>query len=215
MMYQLKNIPTSVSYNDEELELVTLLNSKPFDTWNCNCPLDEFPRGTSTARNNLKDKIKRELILIQDNYCAYCGINFFLVTNSKIHRDHVLPKNIERYRKFTFESKNIVLSCDTCNGLDIKKDKDYVTHYSDDYNAIVTSIVHPHLDNVEEHINLDNSIYAEVVNNSSKGRMSIVEFELNCERNLVLRGKLMQRPSIDTAEQQLIDSIISHSRQPR
>ncbi|TOE90615.1 hypothetical protein, partial [Vibrio parahaemolyticus] len=75
--------------------------------------------------------------------------------------------------------------------------------------------VHPHLDNVEEHINLDNSIYAEVVNNSSKGRMSIVEFELNCERNLVLRGKLMQRPSIDTAEQQLIDSIISHSRQPR
>ncbi|WP_305374828.1 HNH endonuclease family protein [Photobacterium leiognathi] len=215
MMYQLKNITTSVTYNAEELELVALLNSKPFDTWNCKCPLTEFPRGTSTARKNLKDKLKRELLVIQENYCAYCGINFCLVTNSKIHRDHVLPKNTERYRKFTYESKNIVLSCDTCNGLDIKKDKDYVTYYSDDYDSIKTSIVHPHLDNVEEHINLNNSIYAEVVNDSQKGKMSIIEFELNCERNLVLRGKLMQRTTVNTAEEQLVDSIMGHFRQLR
>lgn len=190
-MFRLKNIPRSVEYTDEENDLAQLLNSKNYDTWTCPCPNTEFPRGTSTKREKLKKKLKEQLLILQNNYCAYCGRNFNLVTNSKIHRDHILPKSMERYRKFTFESKNIVLSCDTCNGLDTKKANDYVTTYNDHYEGINTSIVHPHLDNIEEHVFLDNTFEAVVVNNSAKGIATIREFNLNSESNLVSRGAFM------------------------
>lgn len=211
-MFSLKNIPNSVVYTADEIKLADLLNSKNFDTWSCKCPKKLFPRGTSKKRKDLKDKLKRELKTLQKNHCAYCGINFFLITNSKIHRDHILPKNTPIYRKFTFESKNIVLACDVCNGLDMKKDKDYVTFYSDDYNLIQTSIVHPHLDNIEEHINLDNSILAEVINNSPKGRTTIIEFQLNSERNVLLRGAFMQRETMSAADNALFNGIINRVR---
>lgn len=211
-MFSLKNIVNAVQYDYEEKLLSDLLNSKSFDTWTCPCPKTEFPKGTSTKRNALKKKLKDDLLKLQKNHCAYCGIDFSLITNSKIHRDHILPKNTERYRKFTFESKNIVLSCDTCNGLDIKSANDYVLFYSHKYELIVTSIVHPHLDNIEEHIDLDNSIIATVLNNSQKGIKTISEFQLNCERNIILRGKLMVRPAMSVSDKQLLDSIIGRVR---
>ncbi|WP_324056834.1 HNH endonuclease family protein [Aeromonas caviae] len=213
-MYKLKNIPHSVEYTVEEHDLAQLLNSKNYDTWTCPCPTNEFPRGTSTKRKQLKDKLKEQLLILQNNHCAYCGVNFHLTTNSKIHRDHVLPKNTDRYRKFTFESKNIVLSCDICNGLDTKKDNDYATNYNDNYELINTSIVHPHLDNIEEHVFLDNTFEAVVVNNSAKGVETIREFKLNSERNLVSRGAfiILNQEPINDDDHALLKSISNKFR---
>jgi len=209
-MYSYKKIPRCVNYTLEEKLLSQLLNQQPYDTWDDKLP--GLPYGSRAERDRLKDKIKAELKSIQSGYCAYCGILFMVRGGeSHIHREHILAKNTERYRKFTFEPLNLVLACSRCNGFDFKGTKDYVTYYNDNYSLILVSIVHPHLDNIEHHLTSDNSVFVEAVNNSPKGIKTIIEFQLNEEAMLYLRGTHIKANNIEVPDddEELITEIMN------
>lgn len=212
MTFSYKNIVSHVAYTQDMENLALLLNSQPYDTWTGQLP--GLPRGSRKKRDNLKAEIKSQLMKIQNGYCAYCGIAFNIRGgNSSIHRDHILAKNTDRYRKFTFEPKNLVLACSRCNGFDFKKETDYVTHYDDNYDLIVTSIIHPHLDNLEDHIDGHSSVIVEPVNNSVKGRKTIDEFDLNEEPMISIRGMylLYIKTPISAQDEALIASVMNRN----
>ncbi|MEZ9257441.1 hypothetical protein AB4125_07535 [Vibrio splendidus] len=209
-MYSYKNIPRCVEYTFQEQLLAQLLNRQSYDTWDDKLP--GLPRGSRTERDKLKDKIKADLKLIQRGYCAYCGIRFMVRGGeSHIHREHILAKNTERYRKFTFEPLNLALACSRCNGFDVKGTKDYVVYYNDLYPLISVSIIHPHLDNIESHLTSDNSVFVEPIDNSPKGIKTIIEFQLNEEAMLYLRGTYIKAKNIPVSDddEELIDEIIN------
>ncbi|KDM90279.1 hypothetical protein [Photobacterium galatheae] len=209
-MYSYKNIPSCVKYTLEEWYLAKALNQKNYDTWDDKLP--GMPRGARADRDRLKDKIKKDLKKIQRGYCAYCGILFMVRGGeSHIQREHILAKNTDRYRKFTFEPLNLVLACSRCNGFDLKGSKDYVTYYNEIYSLIETSIVHPHLDNIEDHLTANDSVLVEPVNSSPKGIKTISEFKLNEEAMLYLRGTYIKatKNPVSDEDESLIDEIMS------
>lgn len=188
-MYKFKKnraINITLSYN--EILLCSYLNTLGYDSWSGKLP--GSPRGTRARRDELKTKIKNELKKLHGEYCSYCGTSLRILGvnyDSNSQRDHILPK--EKYRHFTFEMKNIALACARCNGLDYKSSNDYCSNYNDNYDFIKTSIVHPYLDNIENHIEIDGIGVACVLNNSEKAINTINEFDINDEALVVLRGQ--------------------------
>ena len=57
----------------------------------------------------IKDRLKNEF----DLRCSYCLRKFSDDEDIIIHIEHVLPKDL--YKKYTFEPRNLALSCPRCN----------------------------------------------------------------------------------------------------
>ena len=96
-------LPNTVNFTLAE---ITFLNSiKPWDKskWSGNCGSPAI----NLSRNAVKDEIKRQLIDIQDNYCAICGLNLSLAY--EVHREHIAPQY--KQPKYIFEPGNLVLTC--------------------------------------------------------------------------------------------------------
>ncbi|MDM5131872.1 hypothetical protein OB962_12865 [Aeromonas piscicola] len=187
-MYKFKiNRAINITLSYYEILLCYHLNTLGYDSWSGKLP--DSPRGTRAERDELKTKIKNELKKLNGEYCSYCGTSLRVLGvnyDSNSQRDHILPK--EKYRHFTFEMKNIALACARCNGLDYKSSNDYCSNYNDNYDFIKTSIVHPYLDDIENHIEINDIGVACVLNNSEKAINTINEFDINDEALVVLRG---------------------------
>lgn len=69
--------------------------------WDCN--------SFKTAKKLIKDSLKKEF----DTRCSYCLRKFSDDEDIIIHIEHVLPKDV--YKKYTFEPRNLTLSCPRCN----------------------------------------------------------------------------------------------------
>lgn len=69
--------------------------------WDCN----SFKK----KKADIKKDLKKEF----DLRCSYCLRKFSNDEDISIHIEHVLPKDL--YKKYTFESKNLALSCPRCN----------------------------------------------------------------------------------------------------
>lgn len=211
-MYRYEKIPSPAVYSAQQSIFANTLNAQPYDTWSENLP--GLPRGSRKKRDDLKNHIKTELKKYQGPFCAYCGIHFKTRGGeSAIHRDHVLPKNTNKYRQYTFEPKNLVLACSRCNGLDFKKEKDYATNASNVYEHITFSIIHPLIDDPKTHIDDQSGPILKIINNSPKGIKTIEEFKLNEEAMICLRGahlKFTGTPLSD-ADETLLQQITKNS----
>lgn len=129
---------------------------------------------TSEPMSSIRKKIRDHFLSTQNYQCCYCKM-----TKQEDHGlvwdvEHILPKIL--YPQFTFEPNNLAVACKECNRS--KWNKDIVikpsslnSKYLSTSNTI--TIIHPHLDRYEEHIQVirygENRIFHTAVNNSSKG----------------------------------------------
>src|SRR5436190_4153547 len=74
-----------------------------------------IPKGCGTKTNvrirQIKEDLRQSLLFIQDEYCAFCGIDLNIAREK--HREHIAPQ--AQYPRFIFESKNLVMACYDCN----------------------------------------------------------------------------------------------------
>ena len=149
-----------------------------------------FLRGDIKKRDEMKDKIKEQLTISQDEYCYYCGRSFYFfgpkeTQESYIHIDHILPKNDDNgnYGKYVFEMNNLILACNICNGFNVKGNMDFSTTPQLPYQEMTFSIVHPHFENIEEHlqINEGNGVVEIIHENTEKADLMIKLFGINDE----------------------------------
>jgi uncharacterized protein (TIGR02646 family) len=126
----------SYDYADEVfLEMI-----KPWST-------DHYKEKAGSANNNnrirkIKEEIRSRLFVIQDSYCAFCGIDLWIA--KAFHREHIVPQSQDT--DYIFEPKNLVMACYDCN--DFKSTRHTLQHkdvYS--YHNCTFLILHPFKDN--------------------------------------------------------------------
>lgn len=100
-------------------------------------------------RNAIKNEIKQQLVVIQNNYCAFCGLNLDLAY--EVHREHIAPQY--KHPAYIFEPENLVLACNFCNMH--KKKKLTVTSNTGVYASEIFNILHPHRDHFNIHLACD------------------------------------------------------------
>jgi uncharacterized protein (TIGR02646 family) len=134
--------------------------------------------------------------------CAYCKQKVSLKSPLDSHVEHIAPKSL--HPSFMFEPKNLCVICSDCNL--IKRNQETIKEIPD---TIITKnkprkqypkssesfkIVHPHLDNYDEHI----VIFSEIIyaNKTDKGHFTIGACDLN--RWLKVFG--WEKPTYSNAE---------------
>lgn len=128
-----------------------------YDTWN------------TDDTNQLRNLIKDYCIKAQKSTCCYCSRRILTRNKSLWDLDHIIPR--ATHPKFTFEPLNIVASCRDCNTIKsssqtlVNKSRKRLPTSSSDY-----KIVHPYLDDYNDHIGLINIVYFA---KSAKGRATI------------------------------------------
>lgn len=117
---------------------------------------------------------------IQEDRCVWCTLQVGEVGRRTPHPDHIAPKR--PYGQWTFEARNIAISCEYCNGFAVKGALDTVAGIADDYKDVSFHLVHPYLDDVGEHIEFVGDDLAAgilVRGLSDKGRWTIREIKLD------------------------------------
>lgn len=187
-------------------------------------------KGTNVRRKDrdaLKARIKADMLDRQHNYCAYCRYSFTYslgenkiinvfdeeegVVKHGVHREHLAPK--AQYRKFTFETRNLVLACFKCNS-EYKKTYNTVVLDNDDYARVEFSIVHPILDKFSDHLVLDKTGVLKERNGCEKGKKTIRLFGLDESSQVGLRSAYLRaaRENLEENDEQMI---IRTSSKPR
>ena len=103
---------------------------------------------------NFKSQVLMQGRVIQQERCAWCTLPLGAEGRRTIHRDHIAPSSL--YPQWTFVAKNLVISCEYCNGLSVKSDIDTIKELKDTYDDCEFHIVHPYDDEIELHIQFDN-----------------------------------------------------------
>jgi uncharacterized protein (TIGR02646 family) len=124
-----------------------------------------------------KKAITKQLIKRQKRRCAFCGTRLF---GEEDPRDHIAPK--AKHKEFTFEPRNLVLTCYPCNSI-CKKSQDTIVRKKKQYGRCTFSIVHPYLDVPSDHIDYvpgcPGEILIQKVGGSQKGENTIMMFKLD------------------------------------
>ncbi|WP_338376472.1 HNH endonuclease [uncultured Flavobacterium sp.] len=151
--------------------------------------------------DSIKKNIINHLRAQQNNTCCYCKypLGFDI---KQVDIEHIIPKS--EYEQFTFETRNLALSCPACN---TKKSTKPVL-----YNAVVNYptnganfiIIHAHYDNYTNHIDIINNCV--FVAKSTKGSETITFCELFRLSTVEQRAKAYQNIS-PTVMQQLINEL--------
>jgi uncharacterized protein (TIGR02646 family) len=141
----------------------------------------------------IKNEISECLKELQGNFCAYCGMPFEVTSSSQI--EHIAPKGNGRYPQFMFHVSNLVHACSLCNGFEKKEKAMYfntigVRHV--DYEQCYFNIVHPYLDDPDDHYDLDIPNSKVLISHKTlQGQKSIAVFKLAEEPLTAERGKLI------------------------
>ena len=110
-------------------------------------------KGWEKADNDTKDlknRMSEYTLLQQGNKCAYC--EDFITGGAQL--DHIVPKQL--HPEFCYEPKNLLSSCAVCN-MYIKNAGDTIKEpIQRRYEKNEFTIVHPYLDDPEEHIKFTN-----------------------------------------------------------
>lgn len=169
----------------------------------------------NTERNNIKNKIKTELESIQDNYCAFCGLNLSLAY--KVQREHIAPQY--KHPHYIFEPENLVLACNYCN--EKKLTKKTVIDDTLDYATSTFNILHPHRDNFNEYLACDfrkNELVFTIVGPEPIKTQNTINCVGLADTHLVTqRGAIILKSALPNfwALDQLIKLIVSKSRKKR
>jgi uncharacterized protein (TIGR02646 family) len=160
------------------------------------------------ARNDIKNEIKSQLEVIQDNYCAFCGMDLALAPD--VHREHLAPQY--KHPSYIFEPENLVLACYYCNMH--KKKKLTVTTNTGLYNTETFKILHPHRDDYNLYLscNFNNNELVFTILNPLGGKtkatidcVGLAEPHLVTQRGaLILKEELSRIPPLNFLVNQTI-----------
>lgn len=148
-----------------------------------------------TQRRNLLTKIKNSLEQIQENYCAFCGLDLNLAHEA--HREHIAPQY--KHPHYIFEPKNLVLACNFCN---MHKGKRLtVINDTKDYETTTFKIWHPYFDDFNSYLECDISenhdlVFKIIGDNKEKTKITIDVLGLNKPNLIVQRGAIIMKDSI-------------------
>lgn len=134
----------------------------------------------------LKRKIKDNFIFNDTSKCCYCSRLFVGEFRMVIDIEHVLPQ--QAFQSEMFNLLNLNVSCKRCN-MEIKNDNiDFIQNIeamgTDYYNPIHYKIIHPNLDNYENHLLLKTIRSGDLIfikyikQNELKGKYTYDYFEL-------------------------------------
>lgn len=97
---------------------------------------------------DIKHHISVHTLEEQGCQCAYCEA---LLEKGTTSIEHFVPKS--RHREFTFEPLNLASACGRCNSTAVKGSKETIVGvFNPDYASNTFKIVHPRLDNPNDHI---------------------------------------------------------------
>ncbi len=101
---------------------------------------------------DIKRHVSKHCLEHQRCKCAYCET---LLQKGGNFIEHFAPKGL--YREFTFEPQNLCVACGRCNSTSIKGERDTISSkpVRNRYIDNEFTIVHPYLDNTDEHIVFD------------------------------------------------------------
>jgi hypothetical protein len=136
----------------------------------------------------LKAKIKPFLLTRTDHCCCYCRLSMHQWHGLTIDIEHVLPKGNGKFPQFTFEIRNLSVSCKRCNmGIKGSDTSFYVgaADEADPFRSEHYRFIHPNLDVANDHLelivfqhNTKRMVKYRVVNTSLKGSETYEYFEL-------------------------------------
>jgi uncharacterized protein (TIGR02646 family) len=136
----------------------------------------------------------------QNQKCCYCGLLYDRTGRGEI--DHIAPKGTGHYPEFSFSANNLVKACQLCNSSTMKHVYNSIESYSDYYNDCDFKIVHPYLDDHNDHYRWDYGIMnitISINNNSEKAKESIRIFELDSEKRTKARAQQKNQERIEAA----------------
>ncbi|WP_397323969.1 hypothetical protein [Pantoea agglomerans] len=161
--------------------------------------------------------LKKQLLIAQDNKCAYCGLP--LDETGKTEIEHLAakggaarPKHVE----YTFEIDNLYLACNLCNSPLKKGNKETVVSKDPlSYSNCIFKIVHPRYDIPGQHYSWVTEMEKVMIQpSSSKGDASIKMFELDSLAHSEARARLEMQKRLkniaDPAQLSLISSILGY-----
>lgn len=163
-------------------------------------------------RNQIKAKIKTELAIIQNNYCAFCGLDLTLTYAT--HREHIAPQYKHPY--YIFEPENLVLACNFCNMYKGKK----LTVINDTrvYSTTTFKIFHPFRDDYSSHFQCDfqrrELIFTIISPDPEKAQRTIDCIGLNAPALITQRGAIVFRYAfpVSVNEDMIVKQIVSLNR---
>lgn len=141
---------------------------------------------------DLKDRMNTHFDTHQNEKCCYCGLLYNRTGRGEI--DHIAPKGVNLYPQFTFAGENLAKACQLCNSSTMKHTFDTVRTLNNVYSSCDFKIVHPYLDNHDQHYRWNYGLLRVVIsvnNNSNKAIESIKLFELDSEKRT--RARAQQR----------------------
>ncbi|MCX7552118.1 hypothetical protein [Xanthomarina sp. F2636L] len=141
---------------------------------------------------NLKTAMNNHFDINQREKCCFCGLYYDRTGRGEL--EHIAPKGAGLYPQYTFTPHNIAKACQLCNSSSMKHTYDPITVLNPVYQNCQFSIVHPYLDNHNDHYKWNYgllNVLISVNNNSSKGIKSIELFELASEKRT--RARAIQR----------------------
>lgn len=155
----------------------------------------EWDITNNDAINEFKELLKSQLLIIQGEKCAYCGLP--LGETGKTELEHFAPKGgakRPKHPEFTFTVHNLVISCNLCNSPVKKGNYDTVKVKHVDYNCCRFKIVHPYFDDHSLHYSWINSNQKILIQGASaEGCESIRIFKLYSEPHTEARVRLKIR----------------------
>lgn len=186
-------IETAYKFKDDEFVLIQD-NFNTHEDWDKNI--------FNALKGNIRDTLRPE----QDNKCCYCKRELGHDIK-EVDIEHIIPK--ATYSAFTFEPKNLALSCPACNTIKGDKptiNKKIVRHPNHSKHH---TIIHAHYDDYSQHILIHNGCVFEPI--SKKGSHTITVCEL-------FRLKLVEKKAKATImknskESELISLIMNASQE--
>lgn len=145
-----------------------------------------------TDVETIKEEIHKQLLIIQNNNCCYCGLK--VNEGGRAEIDHIAKKGGPKrpaYLEFVFTPKNLAIACQYCNSSS-KKGQEDVLSYVDlsNYDNCTFKIVHPYKHNPQNHYSWSKGRYKILISALSKeATYSISLFELDSEAHTLARAK--------------------------
>lgn len=159
--------------------------------------------------DSIKLNIINHLRNQQSNTCCYCKYELGFDIK-QVDIEHIIPKS--EYENFTFETRNLALSCPACNTKKSTKPvlKNAIVRYPTNGTNII--IIHAHYDDYSNHIDIINNCV--FVAKSTKGSETITFCELFRLSTVEQRAKAFQKakPSV---LQQLVSDLKNGDKQDK
>lgn len=175
----------------EKINQTFILNTEEQQLLDSHLP---FQPGVWDNRNLkvIKDVIHDQLLIIQKNKCAYCGL--IVNETGRAELDHIAKKGgIKRpaYVEFTFTNYNLVISCQYCNSSSKKGQEDVLSSIDiNAYHNCTFKIVHPYFDNPQHHYQWSKGEFEILISSiTNKGKYSINLFDLASVAHTQARAK--------------------------